>query len=64
MFGRTMGDLNENELELYHQAHDEGYLAGMEFHMGNGERADNPFDYESFLYVAWEDGFCDAGMDS
>jgi hypothetical protein len=34
-------------------AHREGYNAGWEFHLGNGTRADNPYDYDSKEYDAW-----------
>jgi len=42
----------------------EGYDAGLEFHLGNGIHAENPFPYDSQEYKDWEEGFIDAGLDS
>ncbi len=52
--------------EEFKEAYDAGYKAGVEFHMDNGTRLDNPYtrDDEDDLWMAWDSGFTLAGEDS
>ena len=49
-------------------AYSEGYKAGVEYHLGNSTKADNPYRTgrieESQEYFDWERGFEEAGWDS
>jgi hypothetical protein len=49
-----------NSEEYY--AFQEGYRAGIEYNLGSGQLADNP--YRGARYYAWENGFRQAGEDS
>ena len=42
----------------------EGYIAGCNFHMGFETREENPYQYDTVAYHAWEEGFVLAGEDS
>lgn len=48
------------------EAYWEGYRDGSAFYLDGGARPLNPYSgvQEDELWMAWEDGFSDAGMDS
>lgn len=49
----------------YHEVWMEGYRTGVAFHI-DGERQgiDNPYEWETEEWFAWDDGFTQAGDDS
>jgi predicted transcriptional regulator len=48
----------------FYEEYREGYEAGHAFHMEFSSRFENPYEYDTPQYKAWDDGFTQAGEDS
>jgi hypothetical protein len=48
----------------FNEEYREGYEAGHAFHMEFSSRFENPYEYDTPQYKAWDDGFTQAGEDS
>ena len=48
----------------FHAVLMEGYRSGVAFHIDGTDRDDNPYEWETEEWFAWEAGFTQAGDDS